>query len=101
MFRNTMYYLCHVVHICAEPHKSSNVQEHGVLPGLLGTYLRKIPLKMYCAGTWCTSWATWDISAQNPIKDVLRRNMMYYLGHAVLEYWQANTADIYIRVRKG
>jgi hypothetical protein len=35
------------------------------------------------------------------MKDVLRRNMMYYLGHAVLEYWQANTADIYIRVRKG
>jgi hypothetical protein len=43
----------------------------------------------------------WYISAQNSIKDVLRRNMMYYLGHAVLEYWQANTADIYIRVRKG
>jgi hypothetical protein len=73
-----MYYLGHVVHICAEPYKICTAQEHDVLPGPRGTYLRRIPKKMY----------------------VLRRNMMYYLGHAVLEYWQANTADIYIRVRK-
>jgi hypothetical protein len=26
------------------------------------------------------------------------RNLLYNLGHAVLEYWQASTADIYIKV---
>jgi hypothetical protein len=36
-----MYYLGHVVHICAEPQKSSNVQEHDVLPVPRGTYLRR------------------------------------------------------------
>jgi hypothetical protein len=74
----------HVVHICAEPYKSCTAQEHGVLPGPRGTYLRRIHKRCtYYAGTWCTTWATWYISAQNSIKAVLRRNMAYYLGHVV------------------
>jgi hypothetical protein len=78
--RNMVYYLGHAVHICAEPYKRRTAQEHG---GPRGTYLRRTLKKMYCAETWRTTWATGYISAQNPIKDVLRRNMVYYLGHAV------------------
>jgi hypothetical protein len=40
----------------------------------------------YCAETWCSTRATLYISAQNYIKDVLRRTMVYYLGHVVHIY---------------